>query len=264
MKRKPFIFGAFLAALIFVCAAGYTPMMESLYCTDDGAEVVLGPQNYANRALWISAKPSIQFFVNGTTIDTGGTKLMVIDGSGFVGIGGYPGGPLIQFNNNGSASFAGGLITLALDGSASLGSGGLSISSAGAISSGASISAVGSLAGSDLTIGASMANINPDGSGNFLSLAVGGGTTINFTRRVSATLDFPSTLTLASSDLTIAVLGAVAGDCVMLGIPNGSANAKTCYTSWISANGTATVRFNNYSSASVDPPSGTFTVTVIH
>jgi hypothetical protein len=78
----------------------------------------------------------------------------------------------------------------------------------------------------------------------------------------SATLDFGSTAAQTSSDLTITVTGAADGDVVSLGVPNASVNANTNYTAWVSAANTVTVRFNNYSSAAVDPASGTFKVFV--
>jgi hypothetical protein len=79
----------------------------------------------------------------------------------------------------------------------------------------------------------------------------------------SASLNFGSTLAGTSADLTITVTGAADGDVVMLGPPNGSVNANTCYTAWVSGTNTVTVRFNNYSILAVDPASGTFKVSVI-
>lgn len=79
----------------------------------------------------------------------------------------------------------------------------------------------------------------------------------------SATLDFPITATRTSSDLTIAVTGAVSGDMVALGVPNISTLANTCYTAWVSADDLVTVRFNNFDNAEKNPASGTFKVTVI-
>ena len=79
----------------------------------------------------------------------------------------------------------------------------------------------------------------------------------------TATLDFGSTTAQNSADLTVTVTGAAVGDVVALGVPNGSVNAKTCFTAWVSATNTVTVRFNNYSSASVNPASGTFKVSVL-
>jgi hypothetical protein len=78
----------------------------------------------------------------------------------------------------------------------------------------------------------------------------------------SATLDFGNTSAQNSADLTITVTGAASGDVVSLGVPNGSVSANTCFTAWVSATDTVTVRFNNYSSGAVDPSSGTFKVKV--
>jgi hypothetical protein len=79
----------------------------------------------------------------------------------------------------------------------------------------------------------------------------------------SATLDFGNTSAQNSADLTITVTGAANGDVVSLGVPNGSVNANTCFTAWVSATDTVTVRFNNYSSGAVDPASGTFKIKVL-
>lgn len=78
----------------------------------------------------------------------------------------------------------------------------------------------------------------------------------------SAVLDFPSTNTGLSADLTINVTGAAVGDVVSLGVPAGSVLANSNYTAWISAANTATVRFNNYSAGALDPASGLFKVVV--
>jgi len=86
--------------------------------------------------------------------------------------------------------------------------------------------------------------------------------TVNHGLTGSATLDFPSTTTLLSADLTITVTGAADGDVVSLGVPNAAVNANTCYTAWVSSANTVTIRFNNYSSGTVNPASGTFKVFV--
>jgi hypothetical protein len=78
----------------------------------------------------------------------------------------------------------------------------------------------------------------------------------------SATLNFPSTTTLLSADLTITVTGAADGDVVSLGVPNAAVNANTSYSAWVSAANTVTVRFNNYSAGTVDPASALFKVFV--
>ena len=86
--------------------------------------------------------------------------------------------------------------------------------------------------------------------------------TVNHGLTGSATLDFPSTGALFAADLTVTVTGAADGDVVSLGVPNASVNANTCYTAWVSAANTVTVRFNNYSSGTLNPASGTFKVFV--
>jgi hypothetical protein len=86
--------------------------------------------------------------------------------------------------------------------------------------------------------------------------------TVNHGLTGSATLDFPSTLTLLSADLTITVTGAADGDVVSLGVPNAAVNANTSYSAWVSASNTVTVRFNNYSNGTVNPASGSFKVFV--
>jgi hypothetical protein len=86
--------------------------------------------------------------------------------------------------------------------------------------------------------------------------------TVNHGLTGSATLDFLSTNAQNSRDMTIAVTGAADGDVVSLGVPNAAVNANTSYSAWVSAAGTVTVRFNNYSSGTVDPASALFKVFV--
>jgi len=74
----------------------------------------------------------------------------------------------------------------------------------------------------------------------------------------SAVLNFPSTNAQLSSDLTLTVTGAADGDCVAIGVPNGAVNANSCYTGWVSAANTGTIRFNNYSALAINPASATF------
>lgn len=76
----------------------------------------------------------------------------------------------------------------------------------------------------------------------------------------SATLDFPSTAAGAVSDLTITVTGAATGDCVAIGVPNGSLTATATFWGWVSAANTVTIRYSP--KAIENPPSGTFKVTV--
>lgn len=79
----------------------------------------------------------------------------------------------------------------------------------------------------------------------------------------SAALNFGNTAAQTSADLTITITGAADGDHVILGVPNAAVNANTCYTAWVSAANTVTVRFNNYSAGAIDPASATFKVYVI-
>ncbi len=89
------------------------------------------------------------------------------------------------------------------------------------------------------------------------------GTAITALLIASAALNFGNTLAQASSDLTIVVTGAVGGNVVILGVPNAAVLADSCYTAWVSAADTVTVRFSNYSALAQNPASGTFTVAVI-
>jgi hypothetical protein len=79
----------------------------------------------------------------------------------------------------------------------------------------------------------------------------------------SATLDFPSTNNGNKSDLTInGITGAEEGDVVALGIQNSVNLNHSCFTAWVSAANTVTVRFSNYGTGSLDPVSATFKVKV--
>ena len=95
------------------------------------------------------------------------------------------------------------------------------------------------------------------------TLKVGAGATIIKVLTATAALDFPNTLTQTASDLTITVTGAVDGDAVILGVPNGSVMADSSYSAWVSAADTVTVRFLNSGLVARDPASGTFRVAVV-
>lgn len=80
----------------------------------------------------------------------------------------------------------------------------------------------------------------------------------------SAVLDFPSTSTQNTSELTMTVAGAAEGDMVILGVP--AANGlltRSSFFAFVSAANTVTVRFINISSSSQNPVSGTYNVKVI-
>lgn len=106
--------------------------------------------------------------------------------------------------------------------------------------------------------------IDSSGSAVFTgSVAIGSGTPILKVLSATAALDFASTSAQNSRDLTITVTGAALADVVSLGVPNAAVNANACYTAFVSAADTVTVRFNNYSAGAVDPASATFRATVI-
>ena len=87
--------------------------------------------------------------------------------------------------------------------------------------------------------------------------------TLTKTLTATATLNFPITLTLTSSILTLTVTGAADGDVVSLGVPTSSVINNGIFTAYVSAANTVTVKFNNTSSLSLDPASGTFRVSVL-
>lgn len=88
-----------------------------------------------------------------------------------------------------------------------------------------------------------------------------GGQFVNKILRASTTLDFDLTVSTCQ-DLTITVTGAALSNEVSLGIPNGSVSTAVSYYGWVSAANTVTVRCCRFG-AGVDPPLGTFNVTVI-
>ena len=88
------------------------------------------------------------------------------------------------------------------------------------------------------------------------------GAAINRVLSALANLDFPNTIAQSSSDLNIAVAGATSGDVVALGTPGAAVLASSSFTAWVSADGIVTVRFNNYSTAALNPPAGAFRVMV--
>lgn len=108
-------------------------------------------------------------------------------------------------------------------------------------------------------------SLDADGGGN--AITTWDNTTHRIEKRLSpegsSTLDFGSTSGGASTDLTITVTGAVSGDIVWLGVPNGSMPAGGTFFAWVSAADTVTVRFANNSGGSLDPSSGTFKVKVL-
>ena len=79
-----------------------------------------------------------------------------------------------------------------------------------------------------------------------------------------ATLDFPSLDPRSHQDLTITIPGVIFSPWpVAVGVPANSAVPGIVYTAWVSYTDTVTVRACNYTDAAIDPPSGSFRVTVM-
>jgi hypothetical protein len=118
------------------------------------------------------------------------------------------------------------------------------------------------------TAGANLSNEEPgaveyDGTSFYVTDGSGTRYALAKTLTASASLDFSSTNAQQSRDLNINLPGAAVGDPVVLGIPNGAIVANSTFTAWVSSTDNVTVRFNNYSSGSLNPNSGTFRVTII-
>lgn len=108
-----------------------------------------------------------------------------------------------------------------------------------------------SAAASGTQLGGGVLEVSSSGTMSWRQMAV-----------ATATLNFPTTDTRNSSDLTVTVTGAASGDAVSLGVPNAAVLVNTCYTAWVSAVNTVTIRFNNYDNADKNPASAVFKVMV--
>ncbi len=89
-----------------------------------------------------------------------------------------------------------------------------------------------------------------------------GGTHTDLIVSATAVLDFPSINVGASSDLTVTVTGASAGDSVHLGLPS-TPTAGIVFNAFVSATNTVTVRAFNVTGSPLDPGSATYRVTVM-
>jgi hypothetical protein len=142
------------------------------------------------------------------------------------------------------------------------GSSALNVTGFSTLTGGASIGTMATTSSLTHILGVNSSNaIGEIALGSGFSLTSG---TLNLGGFTLATLDFPNTSAQSSSDLTISYTGAAVSHPVILAVPDGSAPANTNYTAWVSATNTVKVRFNNYSSASVNPSSGTFTIFVLN
>jgi hypothetical protein len=142
------------------------------------------------------------------------------------------------------------------------GSSALNITGFSTLTGGASIGTMATTSSLTHIIGVNSSNaIGEIALGSGLNLSSG---TLNLGGFVLATLDFPNTSAQSSSDITVSYTGAAVSHPVMLAIPDGSAPANTNYTAWVSSANTVKIRFNNYSSGSINPASGQFTVFVLN
>ena len=105
-------------------------------------------------------------------------------------------------------------------------------------------------------------DLKTSGSPTFAAITIDStGNKVEAIRSAVATLDFPNTLAQTSSDLTITVTGASVDDPVFWSAP-AAPDANSCFTAWVSAGNTVTIRFNNYSAGAIDPAPGSFRVCV--
>lgn len=104
-------------------------------------------------------------------------------------------------------------------------------------------------------------DVNAQGAITADSIALGTGNVVTKFITATAVLNFPSTISPATSDLVVAVTGAQLGDTVSLGVPNGAMGSTSMYFAWVNAAGQVTVRFFP-TTGTVDPASGTFRISI--
>lgn len=81
--------------------------------------------------------------------------------------------------------------------------------------------------------------------------------------KAMAVLDFPSTNSQTTADLTVSVEGARDNDVVEVGVPASIMALGGEYKGFVSAPNVVTIRFNNFTGSTIDPPSATFGVIVL-
>lgn len=77
-----------------------------------------------------------------------------------------------------------------------------------------------------------------------------------------SSLDFPSIAAGGTEELTIVVVGAVAGDTVALGPPD-TIEAGLMWSGYVSALDTVTIRLHNTTAAPIDPASASWKASII-
>lgn len=81
---------------------------------------------------------------------------------------------------------------------------------------------------------------------------------------IDSTINFATTAAGTGTDSSgITITGASVGDPVIVTDNSGAPDASTAYHGFVSAADTVKVRFDNYSTASVDPASASFRIGVI-
>lgn len=95
------------------------------------------------------------------------------------------------------------------------------------------------------------------------SLVIGGGQTVTKIISNTASLSFPLVAAGATSDLTMALTGAVVGDSVIPGIANASMTTNGHFIMWVSAANQITVRFINNDTSPQTPSTGTFRASIV-
>jgi hypothetical protein len=103
----------------------------------------------------------------------------------------------------------------------------------------------------------------PTGTGSYRMLQDATGNWLISTEipSVTATLDFPSTSAQNSSELTVTVSGATTSMTAI--VQSKSINpANSMWSARVSSSNTVSIRFNNYSSGTIDPSSGDFVIKV--
>lgn len=207
-------------------------------------------QMFGDGSIVIGAVPFSQIFLNNDGSET-------VDGSLVAGSVAVGTPPAAQINNNGSAFFLGASQTIRFD--PTLVTGGFIIDLGDRAGNDFQVTLEGHVIGAD-----AIWDITPIGDASLASITIGGGTKVTKVLSTTGVLDFGSTAAGASTDLTIALAGAALGDCVILGVPNGSTLANGVFSAWVSAANTVKVRFTNTNLVTaLDPASGTFRVTVM-
>ncbi len=86
---------------------------------------------------------------------------------------------------------------------------------------------------------------------------------INAFLSVSSIIDFSSINAGDSNYSPVVVFGAVVGDPVFVGVDATNGNSNVVFTAYVSSSGTVSVKASNITALPIDPPSGSFTVSIL-